>query len=97
MKYLIFLFLCSLISCSEYSKKRDVYFGRWKATKGDAHFRIYQENDGVFVHWSNGQIVPLTYQENGNYYNMSTVFGSMPLLISNDTLSFSQTKYVKFN
>lgn len=71
------------------------YLGQWKAPRGKASIEIYEENGGLFAKFWQGDIMPLKFQEDGQYYEGSTALGAMPLIIRNDTLQYSQSKYVR--
>ena len=71
------------------------YLGEWKAPRGKASIRIYEENGGLFAKFWQGDIMPLKYQQDGQYYEGSTALGAMPFIIRNDTLQYSQSKYIR--
>ena len=80
---------------SEADPVKSKYLGLWKAPTGKASIEIYEESGGLFAKFWQGDIMPLKFQEEGQYYQGSTALGSMPLIIQNDTLQYSQSKYVK--
>lgn len=69
------------------------YLGQWNAPRGKASIEIYEENGGLFAKFWQGDIMPLKYQEEGQYYEGSTALGAMPFIIRNDTLQCSHSKY----
>lgn len=71
------------------------YLGEWKAPRGKASIRIYEENGGLFAKFWQGDIMPLKYQRDGHYYEGATPLGAMPFIIRNDTLQYSQSKYIR--
>ena len=89
-------FFLAAISCSNSDESaKGKYLGEWKSPRGKASIQIYEENGGLFAKFSNGDIMPLKYQKSGQYYEGSTVFGVMPFIIRDDTLQYSQSKYLK--
>ncbi|MBE8969937.1 hypothetical protein IQ277_28060 [Nostocales cyanobacterium LEGE 12452] len=71
------------------------YLGRWKAPRGKASIEIYEENGGLFAKFWQGDIMPLKYQVEGQFYEGSTALGAMPFIVRNDTLQYSQSKYIR--
>lgn len=71
------------------------YLGLWKAPRGKASIEIYEENGGIFAKFWQGDIMPLKFQQEGQYYEGATALGGMPLIIRNDTLQYSQSKYIR--
>nr|WP_298935664.1 hypothetical protein [uncultured Dyadobacter sp.] len=71
------------------------YLGLWKAPRGKASIEIYEENGGLFAKFWQGDIMPLKFQQDGQYYEGATALGAMPLIIRNDTLQYSQSKYIR--
>ncbi|SEJ15584.1 hypothetical protein SAMN05216327_106378 [Dyadobacter sp. SG02] len=47
---------------------KDRYVGEWKAPRGKAGIEIYEENGGVFAKFWQGDIIPLKFQPDGQYY-----------------------------
>ena len=85
----------TLTQGSQGSSVKGKYLGEWKAPKGRATIKIYEQDGGVFAKFWKGEIMPLTFQEEGQYYEGTTVIGAMPLIIENDTLRYSQSKYIR--
>ena len=71
------------------------YLGLWKSPRGEASIEIYEENGGLFAKFWQGDIMPLKFQQGGQYYEGATALGAMPLIIRNDTLQYSQSKYIR--
>lgn len=71
------------------------YLGLWKAPRGKASIEIYEEHSGLFAKFWQGDIMPLKFQQEGQYYEGATALGATPLIIRNDTLQYSQSKYIK--
>ncbi|WP_157486819.1 hypothetical protein [Dyadobacter alkalitolerans] len=71
------------------------YLGEWQSPRGRASIQIYEENGGLFAKFRRGDIMPLKYQSEGQYYEGSTALGAMPFIIRNDTLQYSQSKYIR--
>lgn len=79
----------------EVDPMKSKYLGVWKAPRGKASIEIYEENGGIFAKFWQGDIMLLTFQQQGQYYEGSTALGAMPLIIRNDTLQYSQSKYIR--
>lgn len=73
------------------------YLGDWTGArgKGKVLIQIYEENGGLFAKFWQGDIMPLKFQQKGQYYEGATALGAMPLIIRNDTLQYSQSKYIR--
>lgn len=85
-----------IMSCSNQQElAKSKYLGDWRSPGGKASIQIYEENGGLFAKFSKGDVMPLKYQKEGEYYEGTTALGPMPFLINADTLQYSQSKYVR--
>ena len=95
MLYAFGFALIGMACNSQQEAVNKAYIGEWGNYKGQFSFKIYEENEALFIKFRKGEILPLTYQEEGKYFNAPSVFGSLPLVIHDDTLRYSQSKYTK--
>ncbi|GLU56491.1 hypothetical protein Dfri01_59520 [Dyadobacter frigoris] len=102
MKKVLFVLIGYIvISCSGSSESDSVkqnYLGEWNKVKGrPSTLTIYEENEGLFLKYGNGDKFPLKYEKEGKYYAAVTGFGNTALLIENNTLQLNGTQYQKKN
>ncbi len=97
IKLQIICIITLCFSCNNEEKNtKEEYLGNWESAKGETTIQVYEQNNNMFIKWlKKGETVPLKYNEEGKYYEASTAFGSMPVIIANDTLVYSQTKYIR--
>ena len=91
----VFAFLTAMCCTNQEESVKSKYLGEWKSPRGRASILIYEENGGLFAKFRRGDIMPLKYQQEGQYYEGSTALGAMPFIIRNDTLQYSQSKYIR--
>lgn len=97
----LFVFISCKPTSSDEAMLKIAYLGSWERIgKAEKGFTIYEQDNGLFLRYRNGETHPLTYEASGNYFYAATALGHRPILLNDGIITIHNGftfRYKKLN